>query len=162
IATDELNVGITINPRAGGRVDLSGPARISGPVGDGEVRDLVANLDVGVIWDAGWRVVPNKHCLPVRLGGLDAAGLSFAARRFSLWACNDAWMAANTAHQLSGGFRIQALALDGHMSGPAAQPARLSTANVVGQFHGTTDHIALGVQAAAPSFAVTLDEQRSL
>src|SRR5262249_16004871 len=105
IATDELNVAMTVNTNGACRVDMSGPARITGPIGDGEVRDLVANLDLGVIWDKGWRVVPAQHCLPVRLGGLDAAGLSFAAGRFNLCSLNDALIAADAAHRLSGGFR---------------------------------------------------------
>ncbi|HVV34231.1 MAG TPA: YdbH domain-containing protein [Vitreimonas sp.] len=162
IATDELNVGVTVDPKGSGRVDLSGPARITGPIGDGEVRDLVANLDLGVIWNAGWRVVPAQHCLPVRLGGLDAAGLSFEAGRFSLCALNETLIAADASHRLSGGFRIQGLALDGHMSGPSAQPARLGASSVVGAFGGTTDAVRLNVTAAAPTIAVTMEEGRVL
>ncbi|MFT3729311.1 MAG: YdbH domain-containing protein [Terricaulis sp.] len=162
ISTDELNIGVTIAPSGHGRVDLSGPARISGPIGDGEVRDLLANLDVGVLWDTGWRVTPNQRCIPVSLGGLDTAGLSFAAGRFSLCSLDNALIAADAAHRLSGGFRIQSLALDGHMSGPGAQPARLGASSVIGQFRGTTEDVALNVTAAAPSIAVTMDQGRVL
>jgi hypothetical protein len=162
IGASELNIGLTINPQGGGRIDLSGPARISGPIGDGEVRDLVVDLDVGVIWDRGWRVAPTQACLPVRLGGLDAAGLSFAAGRFSLCSPHDALIAADPAHRLSGGFRIQSLALEGHMSGPRAQPARLGAQSVLGAFHGTSDNVQLDVTAASPSIAVAMDEGRIL
>jgi hypothetical protein len=98
----------------------------------------------------------------VRLAGLDAAGLSFAAGRFSLCALNDALIAADAAQRLGGGFRIQALALNGRMSGPNGQPARLSTASVVGQFRGTINHIQLGVDAATPALAVNMGDGRTL
>jgi hypothetical protein len=124
IAADELNIGMSISPQGVGRADVRGPARITGPVGDGEVRDMVATLDVAVMWNPGWRVVPNG-CVPIQLGGLDAAGLSFSNGAFSLCPLNGALIAANAQRALSGGFSIQALALSGTMAGPQAHPARL-------------------------------------
>ena len=46
IAANELNVSIAISPQGNGRIDLQGPARITGPLGEGEVRDMVAQLDL--------------------------------------------------------------------------------------------------------------------
>jgi hypothetical protein len=162
IAADELGVSIAVQPQGGGRIDLRGPARITGPLGDGEVRDLVPVLDVAIQWGAGWRVTSNSGCLPVRLGGLDAAGLSFANGAFSLCPLGAAIIAADAAKNLSGGFSIRSLALNGHMSGPEGQPARLSAANVIGAFGGRTDDSTLAVEAAAPRLDVDMAEGRTL
>jgi hypothetical protein len=162
IAADELGVGIAVQPRGGGRIDLRGPARITGPLGDGEVRDLVATLDVGVQWGNGWRVTPNSGCLPIRLGGLDAAGLSFANGNFSLCPLNGAIIAADAAENLSGGFSIRGLALNGRMSGPEGQPARVSAANVIGLFRGRSGNFTLALEADAPRIAIEMAEARTL
>lgn len=108
IVTDDLGVSIAVQPQGGGRLDLRGPARITGPLGDGEVRDLVATLDLGIQWGNGWRVTPNG-CLPIRLGDIDAAGLSFANGNLSLCPLNGALIAADAAQNLSGGFTIAGL-----------------------------------------------------
>jgi translocation and assembly module TamB len=162
IAADELNIGIAVQPRGGGRIDLRGPARITGPLGDGEVRDLVASLDLAVQWGNGWRVTPNNNCLPIRLGGLDAAGLSFANGNFSLCQLNSALIAADAAGNLSGGFSIRGLALNGRMSGPEGQPARVSAANVIGLFRGRTGNFTLALEADAPRLAIEMAEARTL
>jgi hypothetical protein len=162
IAAQDLNLGVTVNPESGGRLDLAGPVRISGPLGDGGVRDLVAKLDVSVTWNRGWRVAANQHCLPVTLSALNAAGLSFSGGGFNLCAIGDTLIAADPAHRLSGGFRIEGLALNGRMSAPAAEPARLSAARVQGLFHGATDHIELAVAAAQPAFSARLGKARAL
>lgn len=162
IATDELGIGIAVRPSGGGRIDLRGPARITGPLGDGEVRDLVATLDLAVEWGEGWRVTPNRGCLPIRLGGLDAAGLSFADGNLSLCPLNGALIAADEAQHLSGGFSIRGLALNGHMAGPDGQPARISAANVVGLFRGRTGNFTLAIEADAPRLAIEMAEARTL
>ena len=162
IATDELGVGIAIQPQGGGRVDLRGPARITGPLGDGEVRDLVATLDLGVQWGNGWRVTPNSDCLPIRLGGIDAAGLSFANGNFSLCPLGGALIAADAARNMSGGFSIRGLGLNGRMSGPEGQPARLSASNVIGRFRGRTGDFTLAVEADSPRLAITMAEERTM
>ena len=162
IATDDLGVSVTIAPRGGGRIDLVGPARITGPLGDGEVRDLVARLDVSVTFGAGWRVTPNNGCLPVQMGGLDAAGLSFASGAFALCPLQGALIAADANDRLSGGFLIQRLGLNGHMAGPAAQPARLSASAVTGAFGGRTGDVSLNIQAASPSLTIELAQGRTL
>jgi hypothetical protein len=157
ISTDELNVGVTINPHAGGRIDLKGPVRITGPIADGDVRDLAADLDIGVIWNSGWRVVSNQSCLPVRLGDLGAPALSLDTGRFTLCPLGSAFIAASASHRLSGGFRVQNLALDGHFSGPDGQPARISSASLTGQFHGTTGDAALRLHLNGASLASGAD-----
>lgn len=162
IATDELGIGIAVQPQGGGRIDLRGPARITGPLGDGEVRDLVATLDLAVQWGNGWRVTPNRGCLPIRLGGLDAAGLSFANGNLSLCPLNGALIAADAGQNMSGGFSIRGLALNGHMSGPDGQPARLSAANVVGLFRGRTGDFTLALETGDPRIAITMAEGRTL
>lgn len=162
ITTDELGIGIAVQPQGGGRIDLRGPARITGPLGDGEVRDLVATLDLGVQWGNGWRVVPNSGCLPIRLGGIDSAGLSFANGNFSLCPLNGALIAADAASNMSGGFSIRGLALNGRMSGPEGQPARLSAANVVGLFRGRTGDFTLAVEADNPRLAIEMAQERTL
>lgn len=163
IAAQDLTVRIAAPSGNSGRLDLVGPARITGPVGDGQVRDLVAELDLTMHWDRGWRVVPNQGCLPVRLGGLDVAGLSFAAGAFRLCSARGgALIAADAGARLSGGFSIEALRLNGHMAGPDAQSARLSAANVDGRFAGTADAAQLLVQAAAPAIAVDIDADRTI
>jgi hypothetical protein len=162
IATDDLGIGIVVQPQGGGRIDLRGPARITGPLGDGEVRDLVATLDLGVQWGNGWRVTPNSGCLPIRLGGIDAAGLSFANGNLSLCPLNGALIAADAAENLSGGFSIRGLALNGRMSGPDGQPARVSAANVIGLFRGRSGDFTLAIEADAPRLAIDMAEERTL
>ncbi|MGE0740483.1 MAG: YdbH domain-containing protein [Hyphomonadaceae bacterium] len=162
IGADELNVAIAIAPQGGGRVDVRGPVLITGPLGDGEVRDLNAALDLGVVWSAvGWRVAPNA-CLPVRMGGLDAAGLAFSNGDFALCPLDGALIAADARENLSGGFSIQRLALGGRLSGPEGQPARLSAADVVGRFSGRSGDITLAITAAAPSLSIAMSEERTL
>src|SRR5262249_50392460 len=129
IAADNLALHINAPPQGDGRVDLTGLARITGPVGDGMVRDLTADLDLGVSFGArGWRVAPNQGCVPVRLSGLEVVGLSFQGGAFQLCPSTDgALIAADASNALSGGFSIAGLHLDGHMGGPNGQPARLSS-----------------------------------
>lgn len=162
IAADELNIGISIGAHGNGRVDLRGPADITGPFGDGEVHDMIANLDIGIAWDTGWRILANTPCLPIQLGGLDAAGLSFQSGRFGLCATDGALVAADARGNLGGGFRIQTLALSGHMAGPQRQPARLRSAVVVGRFHGVAGQAQLSIVASAPSLAIDVAPDRVL
>ncbi len=163
IAAQELIVRVAAPSGRSGRLDLVGPARITGPLGDGQVRDLVTELDLAVQWDQGWRISPNRGCLPVRLGGLDVAGLSFTAGAFRLCpAQGGALLAADASEHLSGGFSIEALHLDGHLAGPERQPARLSAASVNGRFAGTADAVQLLVQAAAPAIAIDIGVERTV
>ena len=161
IATNELAVAVAIAPDGAGRIDLRGPANITGPIGDGEVRDMIASLDMAVTWSRGWRVSPNG-CVPIRLSGLDVAGLSFANGAFSLCPAGDALIAADAGRNLSGGFSIRSLALNGRMAGPAAQPAQLGAANVTGRFSGDTNNIALSIEAAAPRLNIVMGDERTL
>ncbi len=161
IAADELGLGIAIQPSGVGRIDLRGPAQITGPLGDGEVRDLVASLDLGITWGSGWRIAPNG-CLPVRLGGLDAAGLSFTEGAFSVCPVGTALIAADAHNNFSGGFSVERLALGGRMAGPDARPARLAARNLIGRFSGRSEHMSLALEAQGPALSIAMEESRTL
>jgi len=162
IAANELGISIFVAPGGGGRVELRGPAHISGPIGDGQMRDLAPDLDIAVLWKPGWRVVPNRGCLPTRIGGLDVAGFSFANGRLALCALGGALIAADASENLSGGFNIRQLALNGRMTGRAAQPARLTSASVTGRFSGRVGDVELAIEADAPRLSVDMGENRTL
>ena len=162
IAANELGVSMIVAPDGAGRLDLRGLAQITGPLGDGEVRGLAPDLDIAVFWKPGWRVVPNRGCLPTRLGGLDAAGLSFGSGNFALCALDGALIAADANENLSGGFVVRQLALNGRMAGPEGQPARVTSANVAGRFNGRLGDMGVAIQAEEPRLAIDMGEDRSL
>jgi hypothetical protein len=162
IAADEVEVSIAVSPQGNGRVDLRGPARITGPIGEGELRDAVAGLDIAVMWNPGWRVVANRGCLPIDLGGLDAAGLSFGDGNLALCALDGALIAADANRNLSGGFSIRNLALNGHMAGPDRQPTRLAAGDVIGRFRGRTGDVTLSLEANRPQLRIDMSEARTL
>ena len=162
IAAEDIGITITTGRDDGGSVELRGPVHITGPLGDGEVRDLTPNLNITIAWGNGWRVLPSNGCLPTRLGGLDAAGLSFTNGDLSLCALDGALIAANESGALSGGFTIRSLALNGRMAGEAAQPARVSAGNVVGRFSGRTGDITLALTANTPRLTIEMAEDRTL
>lgn len=163
IAADEIGIVIAVQPDRLGRIDLTGPLTINGPLGDGAVRDMIADLDLAVQWGAGWRITPNRGCLPVRIAGLDAAGLSFQGGAFGLCAGQSGAIAsANASGQWSDGFVIESLRLNGRMAGPGAQPARLSAARVVGRFSGGGDAVALNLEASTPALSVDMSPERTL
>lgn len=162
IAASELGLSAVIQPNGDGAVDLRGPVRITGPLGDGQVRDMVAALNIAVHWGQGWRVTTPRECVPITLGGLDAAGLSFADGRFSLCALDNTLIAADARGNLSGGFAIQTLALNGRMAGPEAQPARLSTRLLTGRFGGVEGDVRLALNADAPSLRIDMAPERTL
>lgn len=161
IAARELGVSIAVQPSGAGRIDLRGPASITGPLGEGELRELTPDLDVAILWKPGWRVVPNRGCLPTRLGGLDAAGLSFGNGSFSLCALDSALIAADVQDNLSGGFLVRELALNGHMAG-SDQPARITSAGVTGRFGGRIGDMLLALDADAPRLTIDMAEDRTL
>lgn len=162
IAAHELGVSFIVSPGGAGRLDLRGVAHITGPLGNGEVRDLAPNLDVAIMWKPGWRVVPNRGCLPTQLGGLDAAGLSFGSGNFALCALNGALIAADANENLSGGFVVRQLALNGRMAGEAAQPARITSSSITGIFSGQLGDVVLALEADAPRLTIDMDENRTL
>lgn len=162
IAAEELGVSILVQPTGRGAIDLRGPARVTGPLGDGEVRNLTAALNISVQWGDGWRVAPARDCLPIQLGGLDAAGLSFADGRFSLCALENALIAADARGRLDGGFSIQGLALNGRMAGPEGQPARVSARRVTGRFGGVEGDVLLALAADSPALHIDMAEERDL
>jgi translocation and assembly module TamB len=162
IQADELTVRFSMQPQGGGQLALVGPARITGPVGDGEVRDMIPQLDVAVAWGDGWRVTSNG-CLPVRLGGLDAAGLTFAGGAFSVCpATGGALIAADASERMFGGFSVAGLQLNGALSGPNPPPARLRAANVVGRFAGTSDAMQVLVTASTPGLELDFPDGRTM
>jgi translocation and assembly module TamB len=162
INAENLDVRFTLAPNGGGQLSLVGPAHINGPVGDGQVRDMVPLLDLVIAWGDGWRVTPNG-CLPVRLGELDVAGLSFAGGAFAMCAgAGGALVAADASERMSGGFSIDNLQLNGALSGPNPPPARLRAARVVGRFAGTTADAQVLIQAASPALAVDIGDVRTL
>jgi len=162
IAANEIGVGILINPNGRGALDLRGPMRITGPLGDGAVRDLTATLNLAVQWGDGWRVTPARACVPIQLGGLDAAGLSFADGHFSLCALDDALIAADARGRLGGGFAVQTLLLNGRMAGPEGQPAHLSAGRITGRFGGVEGDVRLALAADAPTLRIEMDQERTL
>jgi hypothetical protein len=163
IAADEIGLALIVQPDGRGRVDLTGPLNVTGPVGDGQVRDMITDLDLAIQFGAGWRVTPNRGCLPVRLAALDAVGLSFQGGAFGLCAGPSGALAATDANgRWSEGFVIENLALSGRMSGPEAQPARLSATRVVGRFSGGGDDIHLAIEASAPSLSVEMSAERTI
>ncbi|MES1197524.1 MAG: YdbH domain-containing protein [Pseudomonadota bacterium] len=162
IAAQDLDLSLVQPPHGEGRLVVKGPARITGPLGDGQVRDLTANLDVTVAWERGWRVTPNQRCLPVRMSGLDVAALSFQSGALQLCAAQNALIAADANNRLSGGFSIQALQLNGRMAGPERQPAHLRAAQVRGVFSGTTQNMALDIESATPNLGIDMAPDRTL
>lgn len=161
IAARELGISISARSGGTGQIDLRGPARITGPVGDGQVRELVAPLDLVITWGNGWRVTPTR-CLPVTMGGLDAAGLSFSNGDFGLCAPGGALIAADRAGNLSGGFTIRELGLNGRLAGEGDQPARLGAANVVGRFGGRSGDMILALAAEQPTLTLRFAEDRTM
>lgn len=156
-------LGVTISATAeSGRVDLRGPLHLTGPIGDGALRDLEAALNLTLAWRDGWRVTANDDCVRMRVGALEAAGLAFSDGALALCPLNGALIAANARGALSGGFSIQRLALNGRMAGPDAQPARLSADNVVGRFSGRIGDLTLAIEADRPRLAVDMEESRTL
>ncbi len=162
IASNELGVTIAVSNGGAGRIDLRGPVHITGPVGNGQVRDLAPDLDIAIHWKPGWRVTPNRGCLPTRMAGLDAAGLSFGNGAFALCALDNVLIASDANEMLSGGFVVRDLALNGRMAGPSAQPARLTSAAVTGRFGGRVGDLLLALEADAPRLAIAMDEGRTL
>ncbi|GAM96411.1 putativeuncharacterized protein ydbH [alpha proteobacterium U9-1i] len=163
IAARELTMSIAAPLGQRGQLDLVGPVIITGPLGDGEVRDMAIDLDLAVQWGQGWRVAPNRSCLPVRMAGMDAAGLSFQGGAFSLCAGPGGAIASADANGRWGdGFIITGLNLNGRMAGEAAQPARLSSSRITGRFSGGGDAIQLNIEAAAPSFSVDMAPDRTI
>ena len=162
IAAQDMRIGIRVNPAGDGVIDLGGPMRVSGPLGDGRVEDLIADLDIGVHWGAGWRVSTGRPCLPIQLRSLATAGLAFERGAFSLCAAQGALIAADARGRLSGGFAIERLGLQGRMAGPDAQPARLSARRVAGRFGGVEGDILLALSADAPTLRIDMEEDRAL
>jgi hypothetical protein len=162
IDAGEMAIGVTARHNQSGRIDLRGPVRISGPLGDGEVQDMTATLNIAALWDRGWRIVSNDTCIPITLDRVRAAGLAFANGRLSLCPASGALIAADAGGALSGGFRVEALALNGQLSGPDGQPAHLAARAVTGRFRGRAGDFGLDLTAEAPRLTIDMAEERTL
>ncbi|MBY0563518.1 MAG: YdbH domain-containing protein [Hyphomonadaceae bacterium] len=162
IAADDLGVTIALRPNDSS-VELNGPLAVTGPLGDGEVRNLVAQLDVTARWnEAGWRVTPTSGCIPLRVDGVSAAGLAFQNGAFALCPLDGALIAADARRNLSGGFTVQRLSLTGSMAAEGAQVAQLNASNIAGRFRGRVGDLTLSLSAATPTLAIAMGEQRTL
>ena len=129
--------------------------RVTGPLGDGEVRDMVAALDIGVHWG---RLARGGRAMPAHQIGRARRRRAFVrGRRLFPCALENALIAADARGRLGGGFAIQALSLAA-MAGPEAQPAHLSAQRVTGRFGGCKA-MRLALTAEAP--ALRIDESRS-
>jgi translocation and assembly module TamB len=160
IAADELAISLALPVSGGGRIDLHGPARVSGPLGDGSVQDLRADLDLTAIWGEGWRVASNRGCLPTRFAHLETGGLRFRDGALSLCPQGGALIAADAGGRLSGGFVINAPRLNGAMR--TGEPAQLAAASIAARFSGAPDAVRLHLDARTPTLSVDLNPARRL
>lgn len=161
IAAERMVVNLAIGA-GGGRIGLRGPAAISGPVGGGALRDLVGELDLVAGWDRnGWRVSPAS-CLPMRLGGLDVAGISFSRGAFTVCPREGVLVGMDARKRLLGGFSIERPALGGRLAGGARRPAQLVADGITGRFSGRSGDVRLAMRAEAPRLRVNLAPDRQL
>jgi hypothetical protein len=82
IATTNSASALRSNPKAAGASICVAPRASPAHSAMAKCATSSPTLDLGVQWGNGWRVTPNSGCLPIRLGGIDAAGLSFANGEF--------------------------------------------------------------------------------
>ena len=158
-----LSFNLTAPPGAPGELTIEGPLSMTGPLADGEARDLALDLNLSVAWGEGWRVRPADPCTPARFAALEFAGLVFQNGAFALCMAEDRpLVAADAQKRLSGGFFIDGLDLQGRMSGENAQPARLRAGRLEGRFSGTQSNAVLDVQIARPDLAIRMAPERPL
>ena len=160
IAANELAVSLALPPGGGGRLEVRGPAQVSGPVGAGRVSGLAVDLDVAASWNRGWRLASNSGCVPMRFASLEAAGLAFSNGALALCPLDGALIAARADGTLSGGFQIQAPRLSGEVQDGA--PAQASARSIVGRFHGAPGAMRLRIDATAPALRIVFGERRTL
>lgn len=148
----------------GGRIVISGPALMSGPLaGAASVRDLSAPLNLAIEWGAALRVAPlGDACMTANFAELTLPGLVFYNGSAPLCAESAGYFVSGREAGVSGGVSIAALALDGHMQGDAAQRAHLTTARLAARFSGTGERLVLDAAVEAPSLAVQLAPDRTL
>ena len=165
LSAREVRTALQVRPDGGGQIDFSGPTRVSGPLGGGLLQNAETELGLRVSWGEGWRVTPAQDCLPMRIGQLDVAGLSFNDGAMRVCAANGAegaLIAANAQGALSGGFDVSGLSLSGVMGGGGQEPATLQSRNVRGRFSGRTSDMRLDIAANTPSLAITFAPERQM
>jgi len=164
LSAQELALTLSLPPAGGGQLGVDGLARMSGPLVGGNVQDMEADLALQIGWGEGWRISPiAAACQPVRMGRLQVAGLEFANGALAL--CPDAsgaFITANSADVLSGGFTLDAIALNGRLAGENGQPARLNAARARGRFSGAQNDMAIDIVAERPQLEVTFSPERTM
>jgi hypothetical protein len=152
-----------VPPGQDSNLHLEGPLLVTGPVGDGQVRDLALDLKLDAVWREGWRATPAQNCIPAHFATLDVAGFAFQNGAFNLCALNNGpLMATDAQHRLSGGFFLDDLSLAGRLTGEERQTARLSTRRIEGRFGGTSENGLLNISIAAPRLAIQMARDRLL
>lgn len=158
IAANDVEFSLALPPSGGGRLELDGPALLTGPLGAGSVRDLAVDLDLALDWGSGWRVSPKAACLPVRFASLEIAGLAFNDGSVPLCALGGALISADRNGDLAGGFTIAAPRVAGRLR--AGEPVTLSARAIRGHFTGSRQGMQLNIEANTPNIAFDLSETR--
>jgi hypothetical protein len=163
LAGQHIRFILAAPPNADASLTLDGQLLASGPIGDGQVRDLALDLNLDVTWREGWQARPSQGCVPARFAALEVAGLAFQNGSLSVCALGDGpLMATDPQDRLSGGFFLDDVRLQGRMIGDQVQPARLNAQRIEGRFSGTSDHGRLDIAIAAPVLAIEMEQNRLL
>lgn len=134
-----------------GEVELSGLARISGPIPGGRIEDLHLPLDVAAAWDKGVRLSAKEGCLNVKIGGLSIGDYRFGqgampvcprGDRGFLWTSPEG---ALTGGATAGELRLALLGTDGAPEGGADAGLGLKAGPIAVSVRGTTDRPIVGL-----------------
>lgn len=158
IAAHDVEFSLALPPKGGGRLELGGPALLTGPLGAGSVRDLAADLDLALDWGQGWRLSPKAACLPVRFASLEIAGLAFSDGSVPLCPLGGALISADRNGNLAGGFTIAAPHVAGRLR--AGEPVTLSARAIRGRFTGSRQDMQLSIEANTPNIAFDFSDTR--
>ncbi len=158
IAAEDVEFSLVLPATGGGRLELDGPALLSGPLGAGSVRDLAIDLDLALNWGRGWAISPKATCLPIRFASLEIAGLAFSDGSVPLCALGGALISADRNGNLAGGFTIATPRVAGRLR--AGEPVTLRASAIRGRFTGARQDMRLNIEANTPSIAFDLSETR--
>ena len=158
IAANDIEFSLALPANGGGRLELDGPALLTGPLGAGSVRGLALDLDLAVDWGRGWRISPKAACLPVRFESLEIAGLAFHDGSAPLCTLGGALISADSNGNLAGGFTIAAPRVTGRLR--AGEPVTLSASAIRGRFTGSPSDMRLNIEANTPAIAFDFSETR--
>lgn len=147
----------------GGRLLISGSARMSGPIGSGaHVSDLDAPLNLSLDWGSGIKVAPTGPlCLQARFAELRLPGLVFRNGAAPLCAEEAGYFSSSAEAGVSGGVTIAPIALHGHVEGAPHQTAVLDIARLTARFSGTGDRLVLDARVEAPRLRLALARGRA-